>query len=166
MLNAGQDLAAVLQTLEVSEATYHRWWKKYAWMRSTRILTSRKLVEATSFGLSHRYNFLAIHKSTGSCEGHLNFDSKTLPIKPVGRILAGLTQPIRITDRPVACFAANSTTASISLLRQLFLANRSNDWSESSFESLSPAPGPSTRKAPVTIVDGTEIVLTHSRCDQ
>lgn len=25
MLNAGQDLAAVLQTLEISEATYHRW---------------------------------------------------------------------------------------------------------------------------------------------
>jgi transposase-like protein len=25
MLNAGQDLAAVLQALEISEATYHRW---------------------------------------------------------------------------------------------------------------------------------------------
>jgi len=25
MLNAGQDLAAVLQSLEISEATYHRW---------------------------------------------------------------------------------------------------------------------------------------------
>jgi|GEM_PF-3263332 len=25
MLNAGQDLAAVLQALKVSEATYHRW---------------------------------------------------------------------------------------------------------------------------------------------
>lgn len=28
MLNAGQDLAAVLQSLEVSEATYHRWRKR------------------------------------------------------------------------------------------------------------------------------------------
>ncbi|MFG0294545.1 MAG: hypothetical protein ACF8PG_01460 [Maioricimonas sp. JB045] len=25
MLNAGQDLAAELQSLEISEATYHRW---------------------------------------------------------------------------------------------------------------------------------------------
>jgi putative transposase len=29
MLNAGQDLAAVLQALEVSEATYHRWRNQY-----------------------------------------------------------------------------------------------------------------------------------------
>ena len=29
MFNAGQDLAAVLQSLEVSEATYHRWRAQY-----------------------------------------------------------------------------------------------------------------------------------------
>jgi putative transposase len=29
MLNVGQDLAAVLQALEVSEATYHRWRNQY-----------------------------------------------------------------------------------------------------------------------------------------
>ena len=34
MLNAGQDLAAVLQTLEVSEATYHRWRNRYGGMKS------------------------------------------------------------------------------------------------------------------------------------
>ncbi len=34
MLNAGQDLAAVLQTLEVSEATYHRWRQQYGGMKS------------------------------------------------------------------------------------------------------------------------------------
>lgn len=34
MLNAGQDLAAVLQCLEVSEATYHRWRLQYGGMKS------------------------------------------------------------------------------------------------------------------------------------
>ncbi len=34
MLNAGQDQAAVLQTLEVSEATYHRWRNQYGGMKS------------------------------------------------------------------------------------------------------------------------------------
>jgi transposase-like protein len=34
MLSAGQDLAAVLQTLEVSEGTYHRWRNQYGGMKS------------------------------------------------------------------------------------------------------------------------------------
>ena len=34
MLNAGKDLAAVLQTLEVSEATYLRWRNQYGGMKS------------------------------------------------------------------------------------------------------------------------------------
>lgn len=34
MLNAGKDLAVVIQTLEVSEATYHRWIAQYGGMKS------------------------------------------------------------------------------------------------------------------------------------
>lgn len=34
MLNAGQELAAVLQTLEVSESTLERWRKQYGGMKS------------------------------------------------------------------------------------------------------------------------------------
>ena len=34
MLNAGKDLAAVLQALEVSEATYHRWRNQYGGMKA------------------------------------------------------------------------------------------------------------------------------------
>ena len=34
MLNAGKDLAAVLQALEVSEATLHRWRHQYGGMKS------------------------------------------------------------------------------------------------------------------------------------
>lgn len=34
MLNSGKDLAAVLQSLEVSEATYHRWRTQYGGMKS------------------------------------------------------------------------------------------------------------------------------------
>ena len=34
MLNAGKDLAAVLQALEISEATYHRWRNQYGGMKS------------------------------------------------------------------------------------------------------------------------------------
>lgn len=34
MLNAGHDLAAVLQALEVSEATYHRWRNQFGGMKS------------------------------------------------------------------------------------------------------------------------------------
>jgi len=34
MLNSGRELAAVLQKLEVSEATYHRWQQQYGGMKS------------------------------------------------------------------------------------------------------------------------------------
>ena len=34
MLNAGQDMAAVVQALEVSEATYQRWLAQYGGMKS------------------------------------------------------------------------------------------------------------------------------------
>ena len=34
MMNAGKDLAAVLQALEISEATYHRWRNQYGGMKS------------------------------------------------------------------------------------------------------------------------------------
>ena len=34
MLNAGKDLAAVLQALEISEATLHRWRAQYGGMKS------------------------------------------------------------------------------------------------------------------------------------
>jgi putative transposase len=34
MLNAGKDLAAVLQALEICEATYHRWRNQYGGMKS------------------------------------------------------------------------------------------------------------------------------------
>ena len=34
MLNAGKELAAVLQTLEIAEATYHRWRQQYGGMKS------------------------------------------------------------------------------------------------------------------------------------
>ena len=34
MLTAGKDLAAVLQALDVSEATYHRWRNQYGGMKS------------------------------------------------------------------------------------------------------------------------------------
>lgn len=33
MLNAGKDLAAVLQAMEVSEATWHRWRAQYGGMK-------------------------------------------------------------------------------------------------------------------------------------
>lgn len=34
MLNAGKDMAAVLQALEVSEGTYHRWRNQYGGMKA------------------------------------------------------------------------------------------------------------------------------------
>lgn len=34
MLNSGKDLAVVLQSLGVSDATYHRWRKQYGGMKS------------------------------------------------------------------------------------------------------------------------------------
>ncbi len=34
ILNAGKDLGAVLQALEISEATYHRWRNQYGGMKS------------------------------------------------------------------------------------------------------------------------------------
>jgi transposase-like protein len=43
MLNAGQDLAAVLQSLEVSESTLDRWRKQYGGMKSEEAVRLKKL---------------------------------------------------------------------------------------------------------------------------
>jgi transposase-like protein len=43
MLNAGKDLAAVLQALEVSEQTYHRWRTQYGGMKAEEALRLKKL---------------------------------------------------------------------------------------------------------------------------
>ena len=43
MLNAGKDLAAVLQSLEVSEQTYYRWRNQYGGMKSEEAKRLRQL---------------------------------------------------------------------------------------------------------------------------
>jgi transposase-like protein len=43
MLNAGKDLAAVLQSLEVSEATLHRWRAQYGRMKAEEAVRLAKL---------------------------------------------------------------------------------------------------------------------------
>ncbi|TWT85900.1 Transposase [Posidoniimonas polymericola] len=43
MLNAGKDLAAVLQALEVSESTLERWRKQYGGMKSEEAVRLKKL---------------------------------------------------------------------------------------------------------------------------
>ena len=43
MLNSGQDLAAVLQALEVSESTLDRWRKQYGGMKSEEAVRLKKL---------------------------------------------------------------------------------------------------------------------------
>jgi transposase-like protein len=43
MLNAGKDLAAVLQSLEVSEATLHRWRAQYGGMKAEEAVRLKKL---------------------------------------------------------------------------------------------------------------------------
>ena len=45
MLNAGKDLAAVLQVLEVSESTYERWRKQYGGMKSEEAKRLKELEE-------------------------------------------------------------------------------------------------------------------------
>ena len=45
MLNAGKELAAVLQALEVSEATYHRWRNQYGGMKSEEAKRLKQLEE-------------------------------------------------------------------------------------------------------------------------
>jgi len=45
MLNAGKDLAAVLQSLEVSESTYDRWLKQYGGMKSEEAKRLKELEE-------------------------------------------------------------------------------------------------------------------------
>lgn len=45
MLNAGKDLAAVLQSLEVSEGTYHRWRAQYGGMKAEEAVRLAKLEE-------------------------------------------------------------------------------------------------------------------------
>ncbi len=45
MLNAGKELGAVLQTLEVSEATYHRWRNQYGGMKSEQAKRLKQLEE-------------------------------------------------------------------------------------------------------------------------
>jgi transposase-like protein len=43
MLNSGKDLAAVLQSLEVCEATYHRWRNQFGGMKSEEAKRLREL---------------------------------------------------------------------------------------------------------------------------
>lgn len=43
MLTSGQELAAVLQALEVSESTYDRWLKQYGGMKSSEARRLKKL---------------------------------------------------------------------------------------------------------------------------
>jgi transposase-like protein len=43
MLNAGRDLAAVLQALEISEATYGRWRSQYGGMKAEEAVRLKKL---------------------------------------------------------------------------------------------------------------------------
>jgi putative transposase len=43
LLNAGKDLAVVLQTLEVSESTYERWKTQYGGMKSEEAVRLKKL---------------------------------------------------------------------------------------------------------------------------
>jgi putative transposase len=43
MLNSGKDLAAVLQTLDVCEATYHRWRNQFGGMKSEEAKKLREL---------------------------------------------------------------------------------------------------------------------------
>lgn len=43
MLNAGKDLAAVLQALEVSESTLDRWRKQYGGMKAEEAIRLKKL---------------------------------------------------------------------------------------------------------------------------
>jgi putative transposase len=43
MLNAGKELASVLQALEVSESTYARWRSQYGGMKSEEALRLKKL---------------------------------------------------------------------------------------------------------------------------
>jgi putative transposase len=45
MLNAGKDLSAVLQSLEVSEATYARWRSQYGGMKAEEAVRLKKLEE-------------------------------------------------------------------------------------------------------------------------
>jgi putative transposase len=43
LLNAGKDMAVVLQTLEVSESTYERWKAQYGGMKSEEAVRLKKL---------------------------------------------------------------------------------------------------------------------------
>jgi transposase-like protein len=43
MLNAGKDLAAVLQTLEITESSYHRWRHQYGGMKAAEAVRLKKL---------------------------------------------------------------------------------------------------------------------------
>ena len=45
MLNAGKELAAVLQNLEVSEATFHRWRAQYGGMKAEEAKRLKELEE-------------------------------------------------------------------------------------------------------------------------
>ena len=45
MLNAGKDLSAVIQAMEVSEATYHRWRNKYGGMKAEEAKRLKQLEE-------------------------------------------------------------------------------------------------------------------------
>lgn len=48
MLNAGKDLATVLQSLEISEGTYHRWRNQYGGMKAEEARRLKELEQENS----------------------------------------------------------------------------------------------------------------------
>ncbi|MEZ6145417.1 MAG: transposase [Planctomycetaceae bacterium] len=70
MLNAGKDEAAVLQALEVSQATYDRWRKQFAGMKAEEAKRLKELEEENSASrrswLTRRWTFRCSGKFRGN----------------------------------------------------------------------------------------------------
>ena len=61
MLNAGKDIAAVLQSLGVSEATLHRWRAQYGGMKSEE---AKRLVGRSPSGCQDHHDPVALQPCT------------------------------------------------------------------------------------------------------
>ena len=77
MLNAGRDLAAVLQALEVSEQSYYRWRNQYGGMKSEEATTQGTRSRERSAEEAARRSRTRQGDSQGSCGGKLVSPSRT-----------------------------------------------------------------------------------------
>jgi putative transposase len=108
MLNAGKDVAAVLQALEISEATYLRWRNQYGGMKAEEAKTLKLLEEEHGKGVRNEWHVRPRVLSLGRALGREKFcpcgvSRLGQPVVRLGSTLGGRFNAIWSVSDTVRC---------------------------------------------------------------